>query len=32
MNEKALGTIAFVGFLVVFNICSYVFGWGWIIY
>jgi hypothetical protein len=32
MNSNAIRGVAFVGFLVVFNVLSYVFHWGWIIY
>jgi hypothetical protein len=32
MNSNAIRGIAFIGFLVVFNVLSYVFHWGWIIY
>lgn len=32
MNSNAIRGVAFVGFIVVFNILSYVFHWGWIVY
>jgi hypothetical protein len=31
-GSRFLGTALFIGAIVVFDICSYVFGWGWIIY
>jgi hypothetical protein len=32
MSSKAIGTIVFVGAIVIFDVLSYVFDWGWILY
>jgi hypothetical protein len=32
VNSNLIRTGAFIGFLIVFNVLSYVFHWGWIIY
>lgn len=32
MSGKIIGTILFVGGVVVFDILSYVFEWGWMLY
>jgi hypothetical protein len=32
MQGRAMGTVLFIGAIVIFNICSYAFGWGWIVY
>jgi len=32
MKGKALGTILFVAGIAIFDILSYVFDWGWILY
>jgi hypothetical protein len=29
---KVMGTVLFIGAIVVFDVLSYAFGWGWILY
>lgn len=32
IGSKIMGTVFFIGVLVVFNALSYFFNWGWILY